>query len=180
VLVDRARRGDTEAFAELVSRHERAMLAVARAHFASTADAQDAVQDALIKAFRKLDQLQDGRRFSGWLLRITVNRCHDVLRSRTDKLSLAEFATSVPLRPRLREPALTPSSRASLVERTTRLRAAIGRLAEDQRIVVMLRYGEDMTYDQIAEYLDVPSSTVQGRLRRAKQALREMLGSLTR
>ena len=60
------------------------------------------------------------------------------------------------------------------------MRAAIGRLPEDQRIAVMLRYGEDMTYDQMAAYLDVPASTVQGRLRRAKRALRDMLGSLTR
>jgi RNA polymerase sigma-70 factor (ECF subfamily) len=180
MLVARARRGDTEAFGGLVARHERAMLAVARAHFASTADAEDAVQDALVKAFRSLDQLNDGAKFSGWLLRITVNTCHDVLRARTDKQSLADFATSVPLRRRVGEPALTPAAQASKAERVEQLRAAIGRLPEDQRVVVMLRYGEDMTYDQIAEYLDVPPSTVQGRLRRAKQGLREMLGSLTR
>lgn len=179
-LVARARSGDLEAFGELVSRHERAMLAVGRAHFASVADAEDAVQDAMVKAFRALDQLKDGRRFSGWLLRITVHTCIDTLRRRTDKVSLADFATTVPLLPRLGEPPLTPAALASKAERSEQLQAAIGRLPEAQRIVVMLRYGEDMTYDQIAEYLDVPPSTVQGRLRRARRALREMLGSLTR
>lgn len=179
-LVARARRGDAEAFGELVSRHERAMLAVARAHFAAVADAEDAVQDALVKAFRALEQLKDGRKFSGWLLRITVNTCHDVLRSRTDKVSLADFATTVQLFRRVGQPALTPAAQAGAAESAERLRAAIGRLPEDQRIVVMLRYSEDMSHGQMAEYLDVPPSTVQGRLRRAKRALREMLGSLTR
>ena len=179
-LVSRVRGGDTEAFGELVSRHERAMLAVARAHFASTADAQDAVQDALVKAFRALDQLRDGGKFAPWLMRITVNTCLNTLRSRTDKISLADFATTVALVPRLGQPLLTPATLASKAERSEQLRAAIGRLPEGQRIVVMLRYGEDMTYGQMAEYLDVPPSTVQGRLRRGKRALREMLGALSR
>ena len=179
-LVSRARRGDTEAFGELVSRHERAMLAVARAYLVSIADAQDAVQDALVKAFRALDQLEDGRKFSGWLLRTTVNTCLNMIRSRTDKVSLADFATTVSIRSRVGQAILTPSTLASEAERSEQLQAAIGRLPEGQRIVVMLRYGEGMRYEQIADYLGVPLPTVQGRLRRAKSALREMLGALTR
>ena len=179
-LVASTRGGDLEAFGELVSRHERAMLAVARAHFASTADAEDAVQDAMVKAFRALDQLKDGRRFSGWLLRITVNTCLDTLRRRTDKQSLADFATTVPLYPRFGQPPHTPSTLASRAETAERLRAAVGRLPEEQRIVIMLHYAEDMTHRQIAQYLEVPPSTVQGRLRRARRALKDMLGSLTR
>lgn len=153
------------------------MLAVARAYFLSEADAEDAVQGALVKAFRCLGQLRDGARFSGWLTRITVNTCLDTLRSRTDKRSLADFATSVVLHPRLGQQQLTPATLASRSERSEMLRVAIGRLPEDQRVVVMLHYGEDMTYDQMAEYLDVPPSTVQGRLRRAKRTLRELLST---
>ncbi|NQT87418.1 sigma-70 family RNA polymerase sigma factor [bacterium] len=138
-------------------------------------DAEDAVQDAMVKAFRRLDQLEDGARFSGWLMRITVNTCLDMLRSKTDRQSLADFATSVQLYPRLGQQHFTPATLASRSERAERLRVAIGRLPEDQRVAVMLRYGEDMSYEQMAEYLDVPPSTVQGRLRRAKQGLREIL-----
>ena len=177
-LVSAARRGDTEAFGELVSRHERAMLAAARAYFASQADAEDAVQDACVKAFRALDQLKDDEKLAGWLMRITVNTCLDTLRARTDKQSLADFATSVQVSPRLGQAQFTPATLASRSEHSELLRAAIGRLPEEQRIVVMLHYGEEMTYEQIACYLDVPPATVQGRLRRAKRTLRELLKPL--
>ena len=58
------------------------------------------------------------------------------------------------------------------------LRAAIGRLSEDRRVVVMLRYSGEMSYAQIADYLGVPVTTVETRLHRAKKALRDMLGAL--
>lgn len=177
-LVLRAREGDAEAFGCLVSRHERAMLAAARAYFASQTDAEDAVQDALVKAFRTLGQLRDDRKFAGWLMRITINTCIDILRTRTDKLSLADFASTVLLVPRVGQPQLTPASLASRSERLDLLHAAIGTLPEDQRLVVMLRYGQDMSYEEMAEYLGVPASTVQGRLHRAKRALRKLLGPI--
>jgi len=177
-LVSRARRGDSEAFGELVSRHERAMLGAARAYFASPADAEDAVQDALVKAFRALDQLRDDGKFACWLMRITITTCLDTLRARTDKMSLADFATSVQLFPRLGQQFYTPATLASRAERAQRLQAAIGRLPEDLRLVVMLRYGEDMGYEHMADYLGVPATTVQSRLRRAKRALREALKAL--
>ena len=178
-LVRRARGGDAEAFGELVSRHERAMLAAARAHFVSAADAEDAVQEALVKAFGALDQLRDGSRFPAWLMRITINVCRNMLRTRTDKQSLADFATSARVLPRLGQEQYTPATLASRAERLERLRVAIGLLPEDQRVALILRYSEDMSYEQMAEYLDVPPSTVHGRLQRAKRALREALGTLT-
>ena len=174
-LVSRAKRGEREAFGELVSRHERAMLAIARAYFASDADAEDAVQEAFVKAFRSLAQLADDGRFSGWLARITVNTCLDTLRARTDKVSLADFASTVQLRPRVGQLQLTPAAMASSNEQAELLKAAIGRLAEAQRVVLMLRYVEDMAYEQMAAYLGVPPSTVRGRLHTAKQALRKLL-----
>jgi RNA polymerase sigma-70 factor (ECF subfamily) len=177
-LVTRAKSGDREAFGELVARHQRAMYAVSRAYFASEADADDAVQDAFVKAFQALDQLNSGSRFAAWMARITMNTCLDVLRARTDKQSLADFATSVPVRPRLGQPRLTPATLASRAEESELVRAAIGRLPEHQRVAIMLRYGGQLTYEQIADYLGVPVSTVDGRLYKAKRALRKMLGPL--
>ena len=177
-LVEQAKAGDQDSFGQLLSRHESAMLAIARSYFASEADVADAVQEAFVKAFQKLGQLKAGDRFAGWLTRITVNTCLATLRSRSDKVSLEQFATTVQLRPRLGQVQFTPATLASKGERSDLVKAAIGRLPEDLRVVLMLRFGEDMTYDQVAEYLDVAPSTVQGRLHRAKQALRKTLRTL--
>ena len=178
-LVARARAGDQQAFGELVTRHERALLAIARSYFASEADAEDAVQEAFVKAFRFLGQLASADTFPAWLARITVNTCLDLLRARTDKLSLADFATTAPLRHRLGQTQLTPASLALRGEEADAIKVAVGRLPEAQRIVLMLRYAEDMTYDQIAAYVGVPASTVRGRLRIAKEALRGLLESVS-
>jgi len=177
-LVARAKDGDREALGELLSRHERAMLAIARAYFASDADAEDAVQEASATACRSLDQLRDDGRFAGWLAAITRNACLQILRTRKDKQSLADFATSVQLHRRVGPTPLTPAALAQRQEGVDCLRIAIGRLSEDYRVAIMLRYSEDMSYDQIAAYLDVPLATVRNRLHRAKRALEEMLESL--
>ena len=174
-LVALAREGDSQAFGGLVARHERALLAVASAYFASLADAEDAVQEAFLKAFRSLDQLEDDRRFAGWLSRITVHTCVDTLRKRGDAISLAAFSTSVRCLPRVGEAQPGPTTRVRQIEQADLLKAAIGRLPEDQRVVLMLRYTEDMSYEQMAGYLDVPPSTVRGRLHHAKLALKQAL-----
>jgi RNA polymerase sigma-70 factor (ECF subfamily) len=177
-LVARAQDGDQEAFGDLVARHQRAMYAIGRAYLASEADTEDAVQEAFVKAFLSIGQLREPHKFAGWMAQITVHTCVDILRTRKDKISLAEFATSVPLRPRVGPQQLTPSTLASQSEESQMLRAAIGRLRDAQRVVIMLRYGGELSYEQIAAYLDVPATTVDGRLHKAKLALRKMLKTL--
>ena len=114
--VARARAGDPEAFGELITRHEGAMLAISRAYFATEADAEDAVQEAFVKAFRRLGQLDAPSRFAAWLTRITINVCLDVLRTKSDRVSLAEFATSVQVEARLGQEHLTPATLATKAE----------------------------------------------------------------
>lgn len=177
-LVDRARRGERDAFGELVSRHEMAMVAIARAYFASEADAQDAAQEAFVKAFQALSQLTDGRKFAGWVAKITVNTCLETLRRSKEKVSLSEFATTMQVFPRLGQECFTPATLAGNREHADLIRAAVGRLPEEQRVPLLLRYLEDMSYDEIAAYLDLPASTVRGRLHKARLALRKMLEAL--
>ena len=176
-LVEQARAGARKAFGELVKRHSRPMVDIARAYFAEQADAEDAVQDAFVKAFESLPQLRDPARFASWLARITSRVCIDTLRSASKRLSLADLATSVPLRPRVGQLPLTPATLAGKSEEAEMLRAAVGRLRESYRVVIMLRYAGEMSYAEIADYLDVPVTTVETRLKRAKKALRKLLTS---
>jgi RNA polymerase sigma-70 factor (ECF subfamily) len=178
-LVAAARAGRPEAFGKLVVRHQQAMLAVARSFLASEADVEDAVQDAFVKAFNSLDQLRSGGSFAAWVTRITINTCVDVLRARTDKVSLADFASTVHLQPRLGDQQFTPATLSSRGEQSDLIKAAIGSLPEHLRMPLLLRYSEDMTYDEIAAYLALPATTVQGRLHRAKRALRSVLRALS-
>jgi RNA polymerase sigma-70 factor (ECF subfamily) len=152
------------------------MLAIARAYFACEADARDAVQDAFVKAYRALGTLVSDDRFAAWLARITTNTCLDVLRARTEKVSLAEFSSTVRLHPRLREEDLTPATLSSKSEEAQVMKVAVGRLPEKKRVILMLRYSDDMSYERIGEYLGLPVSTVRGRLHGAKRALRRILG----
>jgi len=177
-LVSRARRGDREAFGELVSRHQRGVLAIARAYFASEADAEDAVHDAFVRAFQHLHQLKDRHRFAAWVARITVNRCLSILNSKSDRVSLPEFASSVQVLPRSGQEHLTPATVAQRAEHLQLLKAAVGRLPEDQRVVIMLRYLQHMSYEKIAAYLDVPQSTLRWRAHVARKALRDALNKV--
>ena len=177
-FVAQVKAGDRESFGQLVVRHQGAMLGIARSYFASEADALDAVQDAFVKAFERIGQLGENSAFPGWLARITINTCLDALRSRTDKVSLNEFASTAQLKLRTGDVRLTPATLATRGELCDLVRVALGHLPEDQRVVLMLYFGESMTYDGIARYLDVPTPTVQGRLRRGKKALRSVLRTL--
>lgn len=178
-LVRKAKRGERDAFDELARRHERAMLAVARAYFASDSDAQDAAQTAFLKAFQSLGDLQNGRCFASWLMRITVRVSLDILRARSDKVPLADLSSRIEVKPRVRAADLTPASLAVKNEEAELVRAAVGGLPEEQRIVLMLRYTEQMSYKTVAEYLNVPVSTVRGRLYKAKLALGRALKALS-
>ena len=177
-LVARARAGDQEAFGELVSRHDRAMHGIARAYFASEADAEDAVHDAFVKVFQSIGQLKADSRFAGWLTRIVVNTCIDILRSRSDRVSLPAFASSVQVSPRLGQERLTPATLAKKTEEAELVKAAVGCLPEGQRVVIMLRYAQDLSYEQIAAYLDIAESTLRTRVHRAKKALKDALDKL--
>ncbi|NQT85253.1 sigma-70 family RNA polymerase sigma factor [bacterium] len=174
-LVRLAKGGAGEAFGVLVVRHERAMLAIARAYFACEADARDAVQDAFVKAYNALGKLECDERFAAWLARITSRTCLDVLRSQKEKVSLTEFSSTIDLRPRSGGRDLTPATLSCKNEEAQFVRAAVGRLPEEKRVILMLRYSDGMSYDKIAQYLGLKTSTVRGRLVGAKKALQKVL-----
>ena len=178
-LVLRAQSGDREAFAELASRHERALFGVARAYFASEADVEDAVQEAFMKALRALGQLRDEQRFAPWLTKVTVNTCLGMLRSGRDRVSLDQFSSSIQVSLRVGREVLTPATLAKRSEYTDLLKAAIGHLPPEQRVAVMLRYRQDMTFKQMGTYLGVPLTTVQTRVQSAKSSLKRALKALS-
>ncbi len=169
-LVELAREGDRDAFEVLVRRHVGAAYAVALATLGEPAEAEDATQDALIRALERLDDCREPARFGAWLITIARNRAYSLRRRR--RVRQAE-----PLEHVRRGDA--KSDTAAVAERNElreRLARALETLSEVQREVVLLHDLEGWTHREIGERLMMPEGTVRSHLFYARRALRERLG----
>ena len=165
-LVERAGRGDHDAFDSLVVATVARLDAVARLILRDPELARDAVQEAYIRAWRDLPGLRDPDRLDAWLHRLTVNACLDSARRRRRRpieVELSPMAT----------PAVADS--AGLVADRDELERGFRRLGAEQRAVLVLHYYVGMSISGVAEALGVPVGTAQSRLGRALASLRTAL-----
>ena len=166
-LVGRARRGDLSAYEELVRRYQR--IAHRTAYLiAGQAEADDAAQQAFVKAYHALDRFDPSRPFRPWLLRIVANEARNLRRSagRRAGLELTLSAEPQPLAP-------SPEHEQVARERRQALLRAMKRLSESDREVLGLRYFLDLSEAEMVEAMGVPAGTVKSRLSRAMDRLRE-------
>jgi RNA polymerase sigma factor (sigma-70 family) len=168
-LIARAQRGDEDAYAEIVHAHQGIAFRTAYLLTGSAADAEDAAQDAFVKAWRALGRFRTGSPFRPWLLRIVANEAHNRRRSSGRRANLALRAAK-----ELSGDA-APSPEATLLdaETRTRLLAAVDELPDDQRTVIVLRYFVGLPEEEVAAALDVARGTVKSRNARALERLRE-------
>jgi RNA polymerase sigma-70 factor (ECF subfamily) len=164
-LVLAAQRGDREAFAGLVRLHERRAYAVARAITATHEDAEDAVQDGFLHAFRALDRFRPEQAFGAWLHRIVANAALDIGRRRKvrDSEALTE-SVSLPFR----DPAEQDELRRRLTD-------GLALLSQRQRAVIVLHDVEGFTHGEIAGMLGIPEGTARSDLHHARASLRKQL-----
>jgi RNA polymerase sigma factor (sigma-70 family) len=172
-LVELARRGDVSAYEQLVQIHQNVARRVAYLVTRSSADADDAAQEAFVKAYYALGRFRRGAPFRPWLLRIVANEARNQVRSATRRESLAlragEGRASGGAVPSPEEAALEDEARAAL------LRAVEG-LSDADRTVVSLRYFLELSEAETAEVLGCARGTVKSRLSRALGRLRVELG----
>jgi RNA polymerase sigma-70 factor (ECF subfamily) len=169
-LVSRARRGDGAAFAELIRRHERLALGVAYGVLNDAQLSGDVVQEAFLKAWRRLGDLTQAGCFASWLCGIVRNLSVDQRRRRRLAVCGIEEARGE-ADGRAREP-VEEMNRRELGERVT---AALATLDETTRSAVVLRYYEDLSSREIGEMLGLSSAAIDMRLMRGRQALKEKL-----
>jgi len=170
-LIDRARRGDVMAYEELVRRHQG--VAVRTAHvFAPDGDAEDAVQEAFVKAYAALGRFRAGSPFRPWLLRIVANEARNRRRSAGRRAGLA-LRSAEDRRPD--DAAPSPESAVLAEEQRSWLLAGINGLADADREVIAARYFLDLSEAETAEILGLPRGTVKSRLSRALVRLRGRL-----
>jgi RNA polymerase sigma-70 factor (ECF subfamily) len=162
--------GDRDAFGTLVERHRDRLWAVALRTLGHPDDAADAVQDALLSAYRGAAGFRGGSAVTTWLHRIVVNACLDLARRRAVR----------PTEPLRADPASEPASRDRVSERDTSLAvlAALRTLPTEQAAAVVLVDIEGYPVNEVAEMLAVPAGTVKSRCARARARLAEQLRDL--
>jgi RNA polymerase sigma-70 factor, ECF subfamily len=137
---------------------------LARAILLDDGEAEDAVQEAALAAWRRRADLRDAAKFDAWFDRILVNQCRDQLRRRKRAVQIAAPPVGY-----------EPAGSAAETGNDADLDRAIDSLDIDHRIVVLLRYWQDRTVDDIAQHLDIPAGTVKSRLHNAMKHLRASL-----
>ena len=173
-LVRRAASGDDSAFEQLLLAHQKQVYNLCLRLSGSAEDAFDLSQEAFIKAWRALAQYQFEAEFSTWLYRLTRNVCIDHLRRRKRQ-------STVPLETEqdgeLPDSAPGPEEQMLHEEKQRILAEAMQALPEDQREILVLRVVNDLSYDRIAEILDLQLGTVKSRLARARLQLKKILAN---
>ena len=171
-LVELAQHGDVEAYEKLVQRYQGLASRVAYLVARDASDAEDAAQEAFVKAYYALDRFRTGAAFKPWLLRIVTNEALNRRRSAGRRASLALRATEERVSGGA---APSPETTALEHEERTALLAAIESLEETDRLVVTYRYFLELSEAEMAAALDIPRGTVKSRLSRALVKLRTAL-----
>lgn len=178
-LVDKARKGDQLAYAELLGRYRDAIYFMLLKMVNSPVDAEDLTIEAFGKAFKNIDQYTPNFAFSTWLFKIATNNCIDFIRKkRASHISLDQtvdgedsLAPSSLIQSDSPDPELTMINK----QKIKHMRKVVSRLKPRYRTLVELRYFKEYSYDEIAEELDIPIGTVKAQLFRARELLLNIL-----
>jgi RNA polymerase sigma-70 factor (ECF subfamily) len=170
-IVTRVLRGDVEAYADLVGRYRDRYARYAFHMLGNREDAEEALQDAFTRAYRSLARCEDPDRFGAWLFRILVNRCRTVgaRRARRSRTFVAD------------EAALLDASEEHPAERSAwseEIERALARLRPEQREAFLLKYLEELGYDEMSRLTGAGVSALKMRVMRACERLRELLSEV--
>ena len=181
-LIERCKRGDLAAFNDLVRKYEKQVYNFAYRLTGNYDDANDVAQDAFLRVFNAIGSFRGDASFSTWLFRITTNVFLDERKrakahpqaSLDEYLELGESSVTR----QIEDPSPTPEAVLEESERAQILSKAISDLPEYQRAMITLYHGQQKSYEEIAEIMDLPIGTVKSRLNRARLALKEKLSGL--
>ncbi|MEU8794151.1 RNA polymerase sigma factor [Streptomyces sp. NPDC048643] len=172
LLATRAAEGDEEAFESLVRRHAPRLVGLAARLLGSRSEAEDAVQDAFVSAWRRLPEFQGRSSFGTWMYRIVTHRCLNVLRARRQESGLDTVA-EVAAPEHVASPARLAESRAALGA----LQTALADLSAEQRICWVLRELDGRSYEFIADTVGISQQAVRARVFRARHRLTQAMGA---
>lgn len=171
-LVERARRGEMDAFDALVQQYETLAFRVAYLILHDPHEAADAAQEAFVRAYRALGSFRMDDAFRPWLLRIVTNQAVNHIRASKRRERLTERYAQM-----VQESSSPPSPQQSLEARdqNERLLGAVSRLKPDEQILISLRYFLELPESQVAQVLAIPTGTVKSRTHRTLAKLRQII-----
>lgn len=164
-FLERCRRGDDAALAELIGRHRNRLIRIAANILRDSNEAEDVAQETFLKAFRELHSLRDDRAFAGFVYRICVRLCMDRLRQRRPEVG--EFDCAQP-------------HAGGQVENRILVHKLLNQMSPELRTTLVLREMEQLSYEEIAESMGVPVGTVRSRLHAARERFRYLWTTATR
>lgn len=170
--VEAAREGDKAAFGRLVEAYQRPVYNLTYRMLGNPEEAEDAAQEAFLRAYARLKQYDPDKKFSTWLFSIANHHCIDRLRKRR-----ATFVSidDNPVLQNLEGDAPRPEPMAVALERNREVQSLLGQLEPDYRTPLILRYWEEYSYEEIADAMDITVSAVKSRLFRARKQMAELV-----
>ena len=169
--VEQALAGDTAAFSNLVEAYQKPVYNLAYRMLGNSVEAEDAAQEAFIRAYTRLDTYDPSRKFSSWMLSIASHYCIDVLRRR--RITLLSIEELPPMANVSMPRSAHPEHVVARGQVADQVQQLLGTLPEHYRTPIILRYWYDMSYREIAETMGVTESTIKTRLHRARARLAE-------
>jgi RNA polymerase sigma-70 factor (ECF subfamily) len=157
--VARCREGDETAMGNLIAKHRNRLVRTAANLLRDRYEAEDVAQEAFLKGFRELSKLREDRAFASYLYRICVRLCMDRLRLK--RAEVAEFDSIQP-------------SEGKNIETRVVVEKLLNQLTPDLRTTLVLREMEQLSYEEVAEYMNVPVGTVRSRLHTARERFRKL------
>jgi len=166
-LILRARRGDSEAYGELVTRYQTNVFNVCYRILHERGEAEDLAQESFIRAYDRINIFDIEREFGPWIRRVAANLCLNHLESRRNIAELNDEKDA--------SESQRPEAALEIYEKSEQIRRALASLPAHYRVVIELRHYQEMSYDEIAGELNIPLSDVKSHLFRARKLLAEKL-----
>ncbi|MCL2811422.1 MAG: sigma-70 family RNA polymerase sigma factor [Clostridia bacterium] len=174
IILAKARQGDADAFEQLVTPYERKLYAVCLRLMSSPQDAQDALQDAMLRLWRGLQDFDERARFATWAYRVATNACLDALRKQKKRFaSSLEALEEEGYMPE--DPAASPEDAVIRNTRQQAVRDALTELPPDARAALVLRDIQGESYEGVAQALGLTLGTAKSRIHRAREKLAGLL-----
>lgn len=181
-LVAAAKKGDNKAFQTLLKKYRKSVYYMLLKMVKNADDAEDLTQEAFAKAFNSIEKFDSKYAFSTWLFRIATNNCIDFIRKkRVQTVSIdtpVEGDDGSNMRFDVRDEELDPNEAMLKQQRRRYLNMAIERLPEKYKVLVELRYFRELSYEEVAQELQIPLGTVKAQLFRARELLNQELKNM--